>query len=36
MFWAYRFGIDAGICEHTWNFEYLNDLDVEDLNDENT
>jgi len=30
MFWAYKFGIDAGICEHTWNFEYLKDLDVEE------
>ena len=27
MFWAYRFGIDAGICEHTWNFEYLKDIE---------
>ncbi len=30
MFWAYKFGIDAGICEHTWNFEYLEELDVEE------
>ena len=33
MFWAHRFGIDAGICEHTWNFEYLEDLDVEEENE---
>jgi hypothetical protein len=30
MFWVYRFGFDIGICEHTWNFEYLKDLDVEE------
>jgi len=30
MFWAYKFGVDAGICEHTWNFEYLKELDVEE------
>ena len=30
MFWAHRFGIDAGFIERTWNFEYLNDLDVEE------
>jgi hypothetical protein len=32
MFWVYRFGFDIGFCEHTWNFEYLKDLDVEDEN----
>ena len=30
LFWAHRFGIDAGFIERTWNFEYLNDLDVEE------
>jgi len=30
MFWVYRFGFDIGVCEHTWNFEYLKDLDVEE------
>jgi hypothetical protein len=30
MFWVYRFGFDIGICEHTWNFEYLNELDGEE------
>jgi hypothetical protein len=30
MFWAYKLGFDIGFCEHTWNFEYLNDLDVEE------
>ncbi len=29
MFWAYKFGFDIGVCERTWNFEYLNELDVE-------
>jgi hypothetical protein len=27
MSWAYKFGIDAGVCEHTWNFEYLKDIE---------
>jgi hypothetical protein len=27
MFWVYKFGFDIGVCEHTWNFEYLEDLD---------
>jgi hypothetical protein len=31
MFWVYKFGFDIGFCEHTWNFEYLNELDVEAL-----
>ena len=30
MFWVYKFGFDIGFCEHTWNFEYLEDLDVEE------
>ena len=30
MFWAYKFGVDIGFCEHTWNFEYLKDLDEKD------
>ena len=33
MFWVYRFGFDIGVCEHTWNFEYLNDLDEEEDTD---
>ena len=28
MFCIYKLGFDIGICEHTWNFEYLEDLDV--------
>ena len=30
MVWVYRFGFDIGVCEHTWNFEYLNELEDED------
>ena len=30
MFWVYKFGFDIGFCEHTWNFEYLNELDEKD------
>jgi len=26
--WVYRFGFDIGFMERTWNFEYLEDLDV--------
>jgi hypothetical protein len=29
MLWVYKFGFDIGVCEHTWNFEYLNELDGE-------
>jgi hypothetical protein len=30
MFCIYKLGFDIGICEHTWNFEYLEKLDDED------
>ena len=30
MVCVYKLGFDIGICEHTWNFEYLKDLDVEE------
>ena len=30
MFWSYKFGFDIGVCERTWNFEYLKDLGVEE------
>jgi len=30
MVCVYKLGFDIGVCEHTWNFEYLNDLDVEE------
>ena len=29
MLWVYKFGFDIGVCEHTWNFEYLNELNGE-------
>ena len=28
MVCVYKLGFDIGVREHTWNFEYLNDLDV--------
>ena len=28
--WVYKFGFDIGVCERTWHFEYLKDLDVEE------
>jgi len=34
MFWAYKFGLDVGIIERTWNWgaidQYLEDHDVEE------
>jgi hypothetical protein len=30
MVCVYKLGFDIGVCEHTWNFEYLNELDVEE------
>jgi hypothetical protein len=32
VFWLYKFGFDIGVCERTWNFEYLREIDVEDEN----
>jgi len=29
LFWAYRFGFDIGIIERTWNWDYIQDIDVE-------
>jgi hypothetical protein len=33
IFWAYKFGIDFGFLEHTWNWDYMEDNDFkgEDL-----
>ena len=28
MFWVYKFGFDIGVCEHTWNFEYLQEEEL--------
>jgi hypothetical protein len=33
MFWAHRFGFDIGFIERTWNFDYLEDPDVEEENE---
>ena len=34
LFWAYKFGFDVGIIEHTWNWgamdEYIEDPDMEE------
>jgi hypothetical protein len=30
---VYKLGFDIGVCERTWNFEYLEDLDVEEENE---
>ena len=30
MVCVYKLGFDIGVCEHTWNFEYLNELDGEE------
>jgi hypothetical protein len=30
MVCVYKLGFDVGFCEHTWNFEYLNELDGEE------
>ena len=30
MVCVYKLGFDIGVCEHTWNFEYLEDLDGEE------
>lgn len=28
MFWAYRFGLDFGFVERTWNWEYFEEEDT--------
>ena len=30
MFWVYRFGFDIGFVEHTWNWDYMEDIDFEE------
>ena len=27
IFWTYKFGIDLGFFEHTWNWDYLKDVE---------
>jgi hypothetical protein len=29
MLWAYRFGIDIGVIERTWNWDYMEDIDFD-------
>ena len=36
MVCAYKLGFDIGVCERTWNFDYLNDLDVEEEDETTT
>lgn len=31
LFWAYKFGIDVGFLERTWNWDYMKDIDFEDV-----
>jgi len=30
MFWAYKFGFDAGVIERTWNWDYLEEKDEDE------
>jgi len=29
LFWAYRFGIDVGFLEHTWNWDYREEVQLD-------
>ena len=29
LFWAYKFGFDAGVIERTWNWDYLEENEDE-------
>ena len=31
MVCVYKLGFDIGVCEHTWNFEYLREIDEDGL-----
>jgi len=31
MFWVYKIGFDIGVCERTWHFEYLKEVDEDGL-----
>ena len=33
LFWAYKFGFDIGLIERTWNWEYMKDLEDENVFD---
>ena len=30
IFWIYKFGIDFGFLEHTWNWDYMEDINFEE------
>ena len=30
LFWAYKFGFDAGVIERTWNWDYLEEKDEDE------
>jgi len=30
IFWVYRFGIDFGFLENTWNWDYIKDIGEEE------
>jgi len=30
IFWCWKIGFDIGICERSWNWEYMKDLDVKE------
>lgn len=32
MFWAYKFGLDVGIIERTWNWGAMDEADEKDIN----
>jgi hypothetical protein len=31
MFWAYKFGFDVGIIERTWNWDYMKNIDDNEI-----
>ncbi len=31
MFWAYKFGFDIGIIERTWNWDYMKNIDDNEI-----
>ena len=30
IFWCWKIGFDIGICERSWNWEYMKDLNVKE------
>jgi len=31
VFWAYKFGFDIGLIERTWRWDYMDNLDDQDI-----